>query len=368
MKVIINQPRASYFIGGAEMISFEHAKQMALAGNSVFFFTISPKSIGQKYSEQYKVFNAEFLQMIVFIEIEQDQKIVDIYKIKPGENRMRWNIESIFYNQKVYDFLVKSDKSYDEILSYYILDATFIPRDMISRNCLYLCGNPKEEDAFQGSFLSVYDKVLAISNTTKRYWQKYYTKTIKVISTGVDSNRFKPKVFGGGNKNETRVLYIGRLIKRKNVDQIIFAIKDLRKRYNIKLTIVGDGPERKYLEKISQGEIIDFIGEVKDPENYFIRSDIFVSPSEFGEGLQGAVLEAMSCGLVVVASDTKVNRKLLENERGFLIGSGENDILQKIKLAMICDRRKIGRNARKYVVSNYNWMNKVDRIRREIEK
>jgi hypothetical protein len=56
MKVIINQPRASYFVGGAEMISLDHAANFLKLDHEVYFFTIKPKSIGANYSVQFQKF------------------------------------------------------------------------------------------------------------------------------------------------------------------------------------------------------------------------------------------------------------------------------------------------------------------------
>ena len=56
MKIIINQPRTSYFVGGAEMISLEHAVNLFKLNHEVYFFTIKPKSIGMNYSIQFKKF------------------------------------------------------------------------------------------------------------------------------------------------------------------------------------------------------------------------------------------------------------------------------------------------------------------------
>ena len=52
MKIIINQPRVSYCVGGAEIISFQYAKYLSET-DSVFFITINPLSIGNNYSSHY---------------------------------------------------------------------------------------------------------------------------------------------------------------------------------------------------------------------------------------------------------------------------------------------------------------------------
>ena len=316
MKIIINQPRSSYFVGGAEMISFDHAINLCRLGYDVSFFTINPKSIGMEYSKQFKKFYKNYSQNIKIVEINQDEKIKYIYDIEPGEDRCRWNIESIFYNQKLYEFLINQNLCYDMIFSYYNLDAVFIPRNLIQNNVLYLCGIPREQNDFQGSFLFAYDRVLAISDEVKESWKKYSRDDIPVISTGVDSQRFALKDFNKSS-SEIVLLFVGRLITRKNIDKIISAYENLRDKYRLKLIIVGDGPDRKRLEDISSNCI--FKGVVADTEKYYQQADIFISPSEYGEGLQGTILEAMSCGLTVVATNTKINTQLLDDGRGFIV-------------------------------------------------
>lgn len=360
MKIIINQPRSSYFVGGAEMISFDHATNFLKLGFEVYFFTISPKSIGLNYSNQYKNFYKKYSNKIYFVEINQDEKIKYIYDIQPGEDRCRWNIESIFYNQKLYEYINKQKVSYDVIFSYYNLDAVFVPKKLIHRNVLYLCGIPKEQNDFQGSFLSVYDVVLAISDATKESWKKYCKNNIKVISTGVDCDRFSLKDFKENNSDEIVILYVGRLISRKNVDKIITSFEKLRDKYKLKLLIVGDGPERENLEKLSNASI--FTGVVTDTENYYKQADIFISPSGYGEGLQGSILEAMSCGLTVVATNTEINRKLLLDKGGFLVEPNIESIVDGITKAIKTDRISIAKRNRKYVINNYDWINKVNEI------
>lgn len=359
MKIIINQPRASYFVGGAEMISFDHAINFYMLGNEVYFFTISPKSIGLTYSTQFKKFYKNYSDKIHIVEIRQDKKIKYIYNIQPGEDRCRWNIESIFYNQKLYDYLFINQKKYDIIFSYYNLDAVFIPKKLISKNVLYLCGIPKQQNDFQGSFLMAYDKVLAISEEVEKSWKKYFNTKIEVISTGVDCNRFSLKTSKKDSK-EVTLLYVGRLISRKNVDKIIYAFKKLKKKYNLKLIIVGDGPERKRLEKISCDCL--FVGTVANPEKYYNQADIFISPSEYGEGLQGTILEAMSCGLTVIATNTKINEEILSNERGYIVKPTTKSIIKGIIKALKADRIAISKRSHEFILNNYNWKNKVNEL------
>lgn len=357
MKIIINQPRASYFVGGAEMISFDHAINFYELGNEVYFFTIDPKSVNLEHSLQFKKFKKNYSKKIKIIEIKQEKNIKNIYNIQPGEDRCRWNIESIYYNQKLYEYLNKNQERYDIIFSYYNLDAVFVPKNKIKTNVLYLCGIPKEQNDFQGSFLSVYDKVLAISNEVKDSWNKYSRNEIVVISTGVDCNRFIPQK---KETTEITLLFVGRLISRKNIDKIIKAYEKLKNKYKLKLIITGDGPDRKRLERISSD--CEFTGIITDTEKIYQKADIFISPSKYGEGLQGTILEAMSCGLTVVATNTKINEELLKDGRGFTINVEEKDIINGIVKAIETNRTEIRKKCRKYILKNYDWENKCKKI------
>ena len=363
MDIVINQPRASYFIGGAEMISFDHAKNFLKLGDKITFIILSPKSIGLEYSERYREFCKKYDGKIKFIELEQEQKIVDIYKIKPGEDRCRWNIESICYNKKLYEFLLQQQIVYDAMISYYSLDANFVPSNLIKKNVLYLCGSPKNQDDFKGSFIAVYDKVLAITDNVKSSWEKYRKDVIGAVSTGVDVNRFSIKSF-----KETKIkkiLYLGRLIARKNVDKIILAFEKLRKKSPLTLTIVGDGPEMPKLKKMSKA--VTFVGAVNDTEKYFKNADFFVSPSGYGEGVQGAILEAMSCGLTVIATDTEINHELLRDGRGILIQPTVDAIIQGIEDGLKLNLTDISAQARQYVVENYDWLHLTKKMRELIK-
>lgn len=362
MKIIINQPRSSYFVGGGEMISFDHALNMYKLGNEVYFFTIDPKSIGLDYSIRYLDFYKKYNNKIHFIELEQNSSIKYIYDIKPGEDRCRWNVESIFYNHVLYDYLKSDNKHYDVIFSYYNLDAVFVPNELIDKNILYLCGVPKTQNDYQGSFLYAYDKVIAISDDTKESWKKYAINGINVISTGVDTELFD--INNNKEHESINLLFVGRLISRKNVDLVIKAYKELKKDYDITLTIVGDGPEIDNLKKISKDCI--FTGVVNNTYDYYNNSDIFISPSEYGEGLQGTILEAMSCGLTVVATDTKITSELLNDNRGVLVNPNVDSVIDGIKKAILI-RDNNALSNRNYIVENYSWETKVKELLEEFK-
>ena len=70
----------------------------------------------------------------------------------------------------------------------------------------------------------------------------------------------------------------------------------------------------------------------------------------------------MSCGLVIIGTDTKINKKLLKSGRGFLVKPELESVIQGIKDAINSDRKFISKMNRKYVITNYNWLDKCKEL------
>lgn len=165
-----------------------------------------------------------------------------------------------------------------------------------------------------------------------------------------------------------RVLFVGRLHRQKAVDDLLKAaarLADGHEGREIELTLVGDGPERLSLETLTTelglGAIVHFEGEVGDVTPYLYRSDVLVLPSR-AEGLSNTLLEAMSTGMPVVASDIPANRALIEHGlNGLLYQVGDIQALAEA-LELILDqgslRERLGREGRRTVEVDY-WIDRV---------
>ncbi|MDR0576798.1 MAG: glycosyltransferase family 4 protein [Candidatus Accumulibacter sp.] len=92
----------------------------------------------------------------------------------------------------------------------------------------------------------------------------------------------------------------------KNIGRLIRAFSAVRKDFPARLTIVGDGPERKALERLARdsgaGSAIEFTGYLKAPLSRLVEFDVFALSSDT-EQLPIAMLEAMACGMPVAATD-----------------------------------------------------------------
>ena len=139
------------------------------------------------------------------------------------------------------------------------------------------------------------------------------------IPNGVDDTFLKvPSLATSSNDSTINILSIGSLTKNKNIDTIIKAISNIHNE-NIKLTLIGDGPERAALEQLAKecnvGSRVRFKGiqPHSDIPTYFEKADIFILASQ-SEGRPNVVLEAMAAGVPVIASDIPGNRELITHE------------------------------------------------------
>ena len=125
--------------------------------------------------------------------------------------------------------------------------------------------------------------------------------------------------------------------------------------------MVGDGPLaeelNRHCDRLGLRNHVIFTGR-KDNINQYLKSfDIFVLNSET-EGLSYAVLEAMACGLPVVATDVGGNSHLIDNEAdGFLYPDGDEKALSQILIQIIENQdviRSMGEKARNKIIKDYS--------------
>ena len=135
-------------------------------------------------------------------------------------------------------------------------------------------------------------------------------------------------------KDSPVVLFVGRLQKRKRVDDLIRACSEIESKPH--LMIVGDGPEREHLKSLAKQVYpsAEFIGAKHGAElkSYFTEADLFVLPGTGGLAVQ----EAMSYGLpIIVAKGDGTQDDLVRESNGWQIAPDDYDVLiQTMRLAL----------------------------------
>lgn len=165
-----------------------------------------------------------------------------------------------------------------------------------------------------------------------------------------------------GFSGETIVTFTGRLVEGKGVGVLLAAwgkvVVDFK---NVCLLVLGKGPFESRLKKQCQNLRIEknirFLGLVNNVRKYLAMSDIFVFPS-FQEGFPNSVLEAMACGLPVIATRIGGVVDVIKNEEnGLLVEPGNVDQLADALKKLISDTEHasaLGKNAIKTVRENYD--------------
>lgn len=177
-----------------------------------------------------------------------------------------------------------------------------------------------------------------------------FTKNIHIIQTGIETSKFYKENFSskdinnlkkkyGIKKKDFVIMTVSRLAKEKSVDRLINNQKELLKRYpNMKLLIVGDGPDIDKLKmqvcSLNISKNVIFTGKVTLEEIpiYYQLGDVFVTASKSEtQGL--TVVEAISSSLPIVAvKDDSFISSVIDDFNGYVFTSDEKYIESILKL------------------------------------
>jgi glycosyltransferase involved in cell wall biosynthesis len=199
---------------------------------------------------------------------------------------------------------------------------------------------------------------VAVSELTKRDLEKLGLKNVEIIPNGID---FEGIQRVRRAEEESDVIFAGRLIRDKNVDVLIRAVRLLKEEIpDIKCVIIGDGPERMRLEKLARdfglNGSVEFKGFLKEHDDVIAlmkSSKVFVLPST-REDFGIVALEANACGLPVVTVEHEMNatKDLIENGRnGFVCRLSAEDIAENVLTALHSDMS----NECIEIAKGYDW-------------
>ncbi|MHB1412359.1 MAG: glycosyltransferase family 4 protein [Thermoleophilia bacterium] len=221
--------------------------------------------------------------------------------------------------------------------------------------------------------MEMMDGRIVVSEACVEALSRYFETDYKVIPNGVDPDYFRPDApvlpeFDDGKLN---ILFVGRFDPRNGLRTMIDAFKIVKSRFdNCRLIVVGGGPLRPYYRSLvgkGLAKDIHFAGLINGGRpNYYASADIYCSPctkASFGVVL----LEAMSSGKPIVASDINGYRLVMEDNRhGILVGEPNPAAFAEAILRLLNDpelRQRMGQNGRDTVMEKYSW----DLVARQVE-
>jgi glycosyltransferase involved in cell wall biosynthesis len=208
------------------------------------------------------------------------------------------------------------------------------------------------------------EAIVANSDGLRELAQKSDPCPAQIIHNGVDTVFYSPQVH---KKDDIPVfLFVGRFIEQKNLFYLLNQISHLRRSYSrpFRLSLVGDGPLRGALAnramQLKVDDLIIWHGWLKkDQLRDIYRSAYCLLLPSLYEGMPNVALEAMACGLPVIASRVIGNDTVIRHgETGFLFDLKEaehgieamKNVLENSDLA-----RRMGEQGRTRVLQDYSW-------------
>ena len=179
-------------------------------------------------------------------------------------------------------------------------------------------------------------------------WKEFIKGIAEESKVVVINNAIKiPSIY---KKEENRIpilLFLGALIKRKGVIDLLTAVKNVKERENLefKVLIAGSGEEetllKTYVEENNLQNIVKFLGwvDTKKKAKLLNEVDILVLPS-YNEGLPIAILEALAYGVPVISTNVgSIAEAVIDNQDGFLFDAGDSESLSELMSKLIIDRK-----------------------------
>jgi glycosyltransferase involved in cell wall biosynthesis len=183
-------------------------------------------------------------------------------------------------------------------------------------------------------FRSAIQHWVSASRYNARQVEARYGRSVTVIHNGVDAQAFAPlgrdaelrRSLGAG-PGDFLVVSVSRLIGWKGARVVLEALAGLGER--VRYVVVGEGPEEQSLRRLASESGIDhrvrFMGRVRHAElpRLLSQCDVFVQPSIGEEAFGISVVEAMACGLPVLASNNGgLPEIVVDGETGRLLPPG----------------------------------------------
>jgi colanic acid/amylovoran biosynthesis glycosyltransferase len=206
--------------------------------------------------------------------------------------------------------------------------------------------------------ISDYTRSQVMACTESSDWPK-----LAVVHCGVDVQRFVPREPAPASVTPIRVLNVAAMSTRKGHSVLVNAVAEMRDRgHEVALTLVGDGPERERVEaevvRLGLEDAVTFCGALPHEAVLacYADCDIFCLPS-FAEGVPVVLMEAMACGIPVVATQINGIPELVDHAKsGLLVAPGRSDLVADALGALARDpalRARLGQEGRMRVEDQY---------------
>ena len=321
--------------GGSCIVATELGKALSKKGHEIHFITYSePVRLGElRKNIYYNEVRTSDYPLFKFTPYEQvlTSKLVDVVKFE------RLDLLHVHYA------IPHASAAYmaQQILKDQGVEIPFVTT--LHGTDITLVGKDHSFEPVINFSINKSNRVTAVSeNLKKETFELFDIKNnIEVIPNFIclkeykmDNNDYYKKRFAPNN--EKVICHVSNFRKVKRIEDVIIAFEGISKEMDVKLLLVGDGPERARLEQISRNykfsKNIFFLGSLKSTKEVLNISDLFILPSS-KESFGLSALEAMACGVPVIASDSGGIPEVISHGKSGLLNS-VGDTCQMTKNAL----------------------------------
>ncbi len=352
MRVCFYNVTASFIPGGLETYCWEAGRALARRGHDV---TIVAGDRGKAWHDEVRLAQFPF-------RVEQDWPDFG--------TRFRRLMERLSFARHSLGHLVEA--GYDAVIVNKPFDFPILwqaRRRGLRAQTLFRSGG---RDFYAGDrlFSGAVQHWVSASRYNARQVEARYGRTVTVIPNGVDAETFAPRGRDperrrslGAGRDDVLVVSVSRLIGWKGVRVVLEALAGLPA--HVRCVVVGEGPEEQALRRLASESGIEdrvrFTGRVRHAELPALLSqcDLFVQPSIGEEAFGISVVEAMACGLPVLASDNGgLPEIVVEGETGRLLPPGSVAAWRDAIAWAAADRARLaalGEKARARARAEFTW-------------
>jgi len=349
-----------HMLGGTEKGVYEISRRLVRKGHQVTVLTLDVQ--GYERQSQIEGINIYRLPAISITKLIGAQLTVSPFSL-PGANRtIRAIHPDIIHAHNLYFNLTAIAPVIKRLNRLPLVTTLHLPKMQYYKLWLDLLIQVYQKTI--GRFVvESSDKLIAVSKSVlKHAIEDLKTPPLKIyhIPNGVDTNVYVPS---DRKRKRTIITYIGRLIRNKGPQNLVEASADILKAHpEARIYIVGEGSLKdKLMQQVASLRLKDriiFLGNVSDTLPILQETTIFVRPS-LTEGMSLAILEAMACGLPVVASNVEGTVEIIEEGKsGYLVPPADSKALAEAVIFLLDNNKiasQIGENARKKTEKFYNW-------------
>ena len=350
-------------------------KALEQKGHTVYIVTVGQDSKTYDYDEKERILRIPGIPLGIY-----DYRMSSIYPLKVINKIKSWNLDIIHSHTElsmgIFARLFAKQYNIPLVHTYHTMykDYTWY----VSRNIKYFDFGCKKAVEYLSKFYCDNTADAFIVPTVKTYHlfrdEYHYDKDIYIVPTGLDASRFykknsdKLKILKlrhnlGYKRKDFVMLFVGRLAQEKNVP-FLFDIIEKAKNKNIKLLIIGYGPdEDKYKKEVKARGLEDrikFTGKVAwvDMANYYHVSNAFITASTTEtQGL--TVIEALAASLPVICIDDDAFKSVVVDNFNGRIFKDKKECLQiveelstnKLELDNLTDKAEV--SVKKYSLSSF---------------